>query len=173
MALAGFALDSGIEIFASVVVVWQLSGRAAPERERRAVRLIGLAFLVLAVYLAAQTAATLLAGVRPDPSPLGIGLLAATSVVMFGLAAGKARTGRALGNETLQTEAKVTVIDGSLAAAILVRPRAQRRVRLVVGRPGRGRGAHRVRCPGGHPGARDADADGAGTARDLAGRRVG
>jgi divalent metal cation (Fe/Co/Zn/Cd) transporter len=39
---------------------------------------------------------------------------------MFSLAAGKSRTGKALGNRTLQTEAKVTVIDGALAAAILV-----------------------------------------------------
>jgi divalent metal cation (Fe/Co/Zn/Cd) transporter len=119
VALAGFALDSGIEIFASVVVVWQLKGTATPEREHRAVRLIGLAFLALALYLVAQTAATLAAGIRPDSSPFGIGLLAATTAVMFSLAAGKARTGRALGNQTLQAEANVTMIDGTLAAAIL------------------------------------------------------
>jgi hypothetical protein len=41
VALAGFGLDSLIEIFASVVVVWQLRGEATPERERRALRLIG------------------------------------------------------------------------------------------------------------------------------------
>jgi divalent metal cation (Fe/Co/Zn/Cd) transporter len=39
---------------------------------------------------------------------------------MFSLAAAKARTGRALGNRTLQTEAKVTMTDGALAAAIFV-----------------------------------------------------
>jgi divalent metal cation (Fe/Co/Zn/Cd) transporter len=46
--------------------------------------------------------------------------LAATVVVMLGLATGKGRTGRASGNEVLLTEAKVTYIDASLAAAILV-----------------------------------------------------
>jgi divalent metal cation (Fe/Co/Zn/Cd) transporter len=120
VALAGFALDSGIEIFASLVVVGQLRGTATPAREHRAVRRIGIAFLALALYLVAQTAVTLAAEVRPRSSPLGIGLLAATAIVMFSLAAGKARTGRALGNRTLQTEAKVTVIDGALAATILV-----------------------------------------------------
>ena len=119
VALAGFALDSGIEIFASVVVVWQLNGEATPEREQRAVRLIGIAFFGLALYLVGQTAATLAAGLRPESSPLGVGLLGATTVVMFSLAAGKARTGRELDNATLQAEAKVTAIDGSLAAAIL------------------------------------------------------
>jgi divalent metal cation (Fe/Co/Zn/Cd) transporter len=120
VALAGFALDSCIEIFASLVVVWQLKGSADPDREQRAVRLIGIAFLGLAAYLVAQTCVTLAAGIEPDPSPLGIGWLAATTVVMFALAAAKLRTGRALRNRTLQTEAKVTMVDGSLAAAILV-----------------------------------------------------
>ena len=49
VALAGFALDSVIEIFASVVVVWQLKGTATRAREQHAVRLIGLAFFGLAI----------------------------------------------------------------------------------------------------------------------------
>jgi divalent metal cation (Fe/Co/Zn/Cd) transporter len=120
VALAGFALDSVIEIFASVVVVWQLQGDVAPGREARAVRLVGFAFLGLAGYLTVQTVATLALGIRPDPSPLGIAWLAATVVVMLTLAAAKARTGEALGNRTLQAEARVTLIDGALAAAILL-----------------------------------------------------
>ncbi|MBO0702526.1 MAG: cation transporter, partial [Candidatus Dormibacteraeota bacterium] len=43
-----------------------------------------------------------------------------TAVVMFALAWGKARTGRALGNPVLQTEGRVTTIDGILATAVLV-----------------------------------------------------
>jgi divalent metal cation (Fe/Co/Zn/Cd) transporter len=120
VALAGFALDSCIEIFASVVVVWQLRGDADPERERRAERLIGIAFFALAVYLIGQTVVTLALDVRPGSSPLGIAWLAATCVMMFSLAAAKARTGRELDNRVLQTEAKVTVVDGSLAAAVLL-----------------------------------------------------
>jgi divalent metal cation (Fe/Co/Zn/Cd) transporter len=120
VALAGFGLDSCIEIFASLVVVWQIKGTATPEREQRAVRLIGFAFLGLALYLIGQTAVTLALGVRPESSLLGIGSLAATTVVMFSLAAAKGRTGRALGNRTLQTEAKVTMVDGALAATISV-----------------------------------------------------
>jgi divalent metal cation (Fe/Co/Zn/Cd) transporter len=120
VALAGFALDSVIEIFASVVVVWQLRGDVDPEREGRAERLIGIAFLALAIYLIGQTIVTLALGVRPDSSPLGIAWLSATCIVMFSLATAKARTGRELGNRVLQAEAKVTVVDGSLAAAVLL-----------------------------------------------------
>jgi hypothetical protein len=42
VALAGFGLDSLIEISASAIVIWQLKDPAA-NRERRALRLIGIA----------------------------------------------------------------------------------------------------------------------------------
>ena len=119
VALAGFAFDSFIEIFASIVVIGELTGNADPVRERRAVRRIGFAFFGLAIYITIQSIATVALGIRPDSSPLGIAWLAATVIVMFGLAWGKARTGAELANPVLSAEAKVTVVDGSLAAGIL------------------------------------------------------
>ena len=120
MALAGFALDSFIEVFASIVVIWQLKGTANPEREHRAVRLIGLAFFGLALYIVLQALVTLALDVRPDSSALGIIWLSATCVVMFGLAGARARTGSELGNRVLTAEARVTLVDGALAAGILI-----------------------------------------------------
>ncbi|MGI9147230.1 MAG: cation transporter [Chloroflexota bacterium] len=120
VALAGFGLDSVIEIFASVVVVWQLRQSATPDRERKALRLIGAAFLALALYILAQSAYTLLAGVRPGTSPAGVIWLALTFVTMLLLAYGKGRTGKALDNPVLQTESHVTVVDAYLAGAVLV-----------------------------------------------------
>jgi divalent metal cation (Fe/Co/Zn/Cd) transporter len=119
VALAGFGLDSLIEILASLVVVWQLQDLHAPGRERRALRIIGVAFLLLAVYIAAQSAYVLATGSHPHQSLLGIAWLALTAVAMFLLAAGKRATGRALGSRVLTTEARVTVIDGLLASAVL------------------------------------------------------
>ncbi len=118
VALAGFGLDSVIEIGASAVVVWELSGSTG-ERERRALRLIGVAFLVLTAYLFLQAGIVLAVRHHAADSPLGIGWTAASALVMFGLATGKARTGRALGNPVLQTEARVTLVDGLLATAVL------------------------------------------------------
>jgi len=54
VALAGFGLDSLIEIGASTVVLWELSDTHA-DRRPRALRLIGVAFALLAVYLAVQS----------------------------------------------------------------------------------------------------------------------
>ena len=118
VALAGFGLDSLIEIGASTVVLWELSG-TGEERQRRALRLIGGAFVILAAYLAVQSAVVLAAGYRPGHSVLGIAWTAVTAVAMFALAAGKARTGRELGNPVLATEGRVTLVDGILAAAVL------------------------------------------------------
>jgi divalent metal cation (Fe/Co/Zn/Cd) transporter len=119
VALAGFGLDSLIEIGASTVVIWELSGSGA-ERQRRGLRLIGYAFAALAAYLLVQSTVVLATGYRPRHSLPGIAWTALTAVVMFLLAAGKARTGRALGNPVLRTEGRVTMIDGILACAVLL-----------------------------------------------------
>jgi divalent metal cation (Fe/Co/Zn/Cd) transporter len=118
-AAAGFGLDSAIEIGASLVVVWELTG-VHRAREARALRLIGGAFLVLAAYVAAQAAISLIAGLHPSPSALAIAWTAATVLVMLALARGKAVTGRALGNPVLQAEGRVTLVDAALAASVLV-----------------------------------------------------
>ena len=119
VALAGFGLDSFIEVGASTVVLWELSG-TGEARQRRALRLIAAAFLALAAYLLVQTTIVLATGFHPQPSPLGITWTAMTAAAMFALAAGKNRTGHALANHVLITEARVTVIDGLLACAVLL-----------------------------------------------------
>jgi len=118
VALAGFGLDSLIEIGASAVVIWELSGTGA-ERQRRGLRLIGFAFAALAGYLLAQSTFTLATGYHPHHSVLGIAWTSVTAAAMFALAFGKARTGRALDNPVLLTEGRVTMIDGILATAVL------------------------------------------------------
>jgi len=119
VALAGFGLDSLIEIGASAVVVRELSGSGAGTR-RRALRLIGAAFLLLAFYLAVQCTVVIVAGHRAHHSAAGIAWTALTAGVMFALAWGKERTGSALANPVLRTEGRVTLIDGMLASAVLV-----------------------------------------------------
>ncbi|MDP9028530.1 MAG: cation transporter [Actinomycetota bacterium] len=119
VALAGFGLDSFIEIGASAVVLWELSG-TGEARQRRALKIIGVAFLALAAYLLIQSAAALLGDHHASPSVGGIVWTAVTAAVMFTLAALKTRTGRALGNPVLETEGRVTFIDGLLAVAVLL-----------------------------------------------------
>jgi divalent metal cation (Fe/Co/Zn/Cd) transporter len=118
VALAGFGLDSLIEVGASTVVIWELSG-TGEARRRRALRLIGAAFLALAVYLGIQSTLVLATGFRPRHSVVGIVWTAITAVVMFALAAGKADLGHRLDNPVVRTEGRVTLVDGLLATAVL------------------------------------------------------
>ena len=118
VALAGFGLDSLIEIGASTVVLWELA-KSSEQRQERGLRLIAFAFIGLAVYIAAQSTLVLATGHQANHSTAGIVWTGVTAVVMFVLAAAKARTGRALGNPVLQSEGRVTFIDGVLATAVL------------------------------------------------------
>jgi divalent metal cation (Fe/Co/Zn/Cd) transporter len=119
VALAGFGLDSLVEIGASTVVLWELSG-TDESRRNQALRLIGVAFVALALYIAVQSVIVLAAGYHPKHSAVGIVWTAITAAVMFGLATAKGRTGRALDNPVLITEGRVTFVDGLLATSVLL-----------------------------------------------------
>lgn len=120
VALGAFGIDSLIEILASTVVVWQLNGTDTAERTVPALRVIAVAFVALAIYIAVQSALVLAGGSHPGRSVTGAVWLGVTALAMFALARGKAETGRRLGNAVLRTEARITQIDGALATVILV-----------------------------------------------------
>jgi divalent metal cation (Fe/Co/Zn/Cd) transporter len=119
VALAGFGLDSLIEIFASVVVVWQLTG-VNEHREALSLRLIGIAFITLVIYILAQLLFTFFTGTHAVTSLGGIVWIAATFIAMVLLAFSKRKTGQQLQNEVLLTEGRVTLVDAYLAGAVLV-----------------------------------------------------
>ncbi|MCE4025262.1 cation transporter [Microbacterium sp. Au-Mic1] len=118
VALLGFSLDSLIEIGASTVVIWELTG-ADERRQRLGLRLIGVAFALLAVYLLVQAVVALASAHRAVPLQGGIWWTALTAIVMFLLAFGKHQVGRRLEDPVLLTEGRVTLVDGILAASVL------------------------------------------------------
>jgi hypothetical protein len=127
-ALAGFGLDSLIEIGVSTVVLRELSG-SGENRQLKALWLIGGAFEALAAYLSIQSILVLATGYRPGHSLPGITWTALNAAAIFALAAGKPRIGRALDNPVLMTEGRVTLVDGILAVAV----RAGLALNAVVG----------------------------------------
>ena len=121
VALTGFGLDSVIEFFAAAIVIWQLRGEiAGQERETKAVRLIGMTFFALAVYLAVEGIRDLVTGAQPRESVPGLAIAAAALLVMPGLAVAKRRTGRALGNRTLVADSAETAFCAATSAATLL-----------------------------------------------------
>jgi divalent metal cation (Fe/Co/Zn/Cd) transporter len=119
VALVAFGLDSSVEVFASAVVVWELRG-VDRRRERRAVRAIGAAYLVVAVYILLDSGNALRIANRPEASPIGMLLLAATVLVMAVLGIAKLRVGRELRSATVTADGRFSLVDGSLAGTVLV-----------------------------------------------------
>jgi divalent metal cation (Fe/Co/Zn/Cd) transporter len=121
LALVAFGLDSMVEIFASLVVIWQLRGdTASPARIALALRLVALAFLALGLFLIVTATIRLVGAGEVQESPVGVAYLAATVVVMLALAKAKGALGAELGNHPLAAEARMTLLDGFLAALILL-----------------------------------------------------
>jgi divalent metal cation (Fe/Co/Zn/Cd) transporter len=89
------------------------------QREHRALRLIGVAYLVVAVYVGWDAIRSLVGGNRPEASPGGMVLLAATVLVMGVLGIAKLRVGRQLESPTVVADGRFSLIDGSLAVAVL------------------------------------------------------
>ena len=119
LALIGFGADSIIEVFASSVIVWHLRPgheEDSPERTALALRLVGIAFALLATALATFAIRDLVTGRRPDESLWGAIYLVSAAVVMLGLGWFKHRIARRIESAPLASEATLTVLDGFLAA---------------------------------------------------------
>ena len=123
LALVAFGLDSVVEVFASVVVIRDLSDvRRDPgdRRIHRSLRLLAVAFWLLGAVLLVAGARSLHLASRPLDSPAGIAWLALTAAVMFGLAALKRLTGRRMVSETLVAESAMSFLDGCLSSGVLL-----------------------------------------------------
>jgi divalent metal cation (Fe/Co/Zn/Cd) transporter len=122
IALIGFGIDSAIEGFASVVIVWRFTGsRALSHRaEERAQKLVAIQFFILAPYVAVEAIRALVSGDQPDESVVGIALAASSLVVMPLLGRAKQRIGRRIGSSATASEGKQNLLCAYLAAALLV-----------------------------------------------------
>ena len=125
IALVGFGVDSYVEVFAGAVILWRLSkerhvAEVSAAAERRAVRLIAITFLLLAVGVGIESIRRLLSGEHPDESWFGIGLAIVSLVVMPLLARAKRRVGEQLGSRAVTADATETVLCVWLSAILLV-----------------------------------------------------
>lgn len=125
VALIGFALDSVVEASSGGILIWRLrtedqGTRSAEEAERRAIRLVGVAFLALAVYVGGRAAVDLVTQSRPNESISGIVLAAVSLIVMPVLAWRKRLVARELDSRALQADSTQTTLCTYLSAFLLV-----------------------------------------------------
>ncbi|RCK68914.1 hypothetical protein DT076_13425 [Desertihabitans brevis] len=120
VALVAFGLDSTVEVASGLIILWLFRHRLPESRERLALRLLGVSFFALALYVGVESTRTLLTGADPDPSPVGIGLAVASLVVMPLLSWAQRRTGRALGSNAVVADGTQTLLCTYLSAVLLV-----------------------------------------------------
>jgi divalent metal cation (Fe/Co/Zn/Cd) transporter len=123
ISLVGFGIDSFIEVTSGSVLLWRMSVDAEVHRrelnERRALRIVGVCFLLLAAYIAYESALDLWSRRAPEHSIPGIVLACVSLVVMPLLSRAKRKVGHALGSAAMHADAKQTEFCTYLSAILL------------------------------------------------------
>ena len=123
ISLVGFGIDSFIEVTSGSVLLWRMSVDAEVQRrevnERRALRIVGVSFLLLAAYIAYESVLDLWSRRAPEHSIPGIVLACVSLVVMPLLSKAKRKVGRALGSAAMHADAKQTEFCTYLSAILL------------------------------------------------------
>jgi divalent metal cation (Fe/Co/Zn/Cd) transporter len=119
-ALISFGGDSVVESLSALVIIWQFWREVPEDAERRALRGVAVAFVVLAVYVAVQAVLALVTGARPEASPVGVALALTSLVVMPVLVWGKRRVADALGSPTVRADSMQSLLCTYLSVVLLV-----------------------------------------------------
>jgi divalent metal cation (Fe/Co/Zn/Cd) transporter len=122
IALIGFGLDSAIEGFASVIIIWRFTGHRvfSHDAEQRAQKLVAVQFFLLAPYVAVESVRTLAGGEHPDVSWVGIGLAIGSVILMPILGIAKQRLADQLGSAATAGEGRQNMLCAYLAGALLI-----------------------------------------------------
>src|SRR3954447_11976574 len=122
IALVGFGLDSVIEGFASVIIIWRFTGSRvlSQSAEDRAQKLVAIQFFLLAPYVAIESVRALLGGEHPDVSVLGMALAVWSLVTMPLLGAAKQRIADEIGSAATKGEGRQNMLCAYLAGALLI-----------------------------------------------------
>lgn len=112
IALIGFGIDSAIEGFASVIIVWRFTGwgMLSEAAESRAQKLVAIQFFILAPYVGVESIRALLEGHRPETSVVGIVLAASSLVLMPVLGRAKQRIGSRINSSATASEGKQNLL---------------------------------------------------------------
>ena len=122
IALVGFGLDSAIEGFASLIIVWRFTGQRmfSATAETRAQKLVAIQFFLLAPYVGIEAVHKLATGSSPETSWLGMALTASSVIGMPLLGMAKVRLADELGSPATRGEGNQNLLCAYLAGAVLL-----------------------------------------------------
>ena len=123
ISLVGFGLDSFIELISGSALLWRMAVDAdvqSRERnERRALKIVGACFLLLALYVGYESGADLMLKRAPERSLPGIILACVSLAVMPVLSRAKRKVGRALNSGAMHADARQTDFCAYLSAIVV------------------------------------------------------
>jgi len=124
ISLLGFGIDRFIEVTAGTVLLWRMSVDAdALKRERSemfSLRIVGVCFLALALYVGYESVSDLVSRKAPEHSIAGIVLACVSLVVMPVLSRAKKKVATGLGSSAMHADAKQTDFCVYLSAILLI-----------------------------------------------------
>ena len=123
IALVGFGFDSLIEVTSGAVLLWRLYADVNEARRERveaiSLRLVGICFIVLALYITQDSVTSLLKREAPDESLIGIIVAAVSLIVMPLLVRAKRKVARSINSRALMADSKQTELCTYLSAILL------------------------------------------------------
>jgi len=123
ISLVGFGVDSFIEVTSGATLLWRMTVDADVQsrdrNEKLSLRIVGICFIALAVYIAYESASDLISRRAPGHSIPGIILACVSLVVMPLLSQAKKKVGNELGSAAMRADAKQTDFCVYLSAILL------------------------------------------------------
>ncbi|WP_026976128.1 cation transporter [Alicyclobacillus contaminans] len=126
LSLVAFGADSIIELIASAVLLWRLTLEASGESltrvkkaEKTSSWVVGIALLLLAVYIVVASTDKLVTHQGTDTSFLGIGLAIASGIIMPYLSRAKKRIGSLIGSKALRADGSCSMVCAYMAWIVL------------------------------------------------------
>lgn len=123
VALVGFGFDSLIEVTSGTVLLWRLHADVDEARRERveviSLRIVGVCFVVLALYVSYDSIKSLIRSEAPEESVVGIVLAAVSLIVMPLLVRAKRRVARGINSGALMADSKQTELCTYLSGILL------------------------------------------------------
>lgn len=124
IALVSFGVDSLIEVTSGAVLLWRLHSDVDKERRERveaiSLRIVGVCFVVLAVYVSYDSIKSLIKREAPEESAIGIVLAAVSVIIMPMLVRAKRKVARGINSGALMADSKQTELCTYLSAILLI-----------------------------------------------------
>lgn len=119
VSLFAFGLESSVEVFSSMVAVWDMKGRG-DVRNNISLKMISSALFAISIYIAFSAIKNIIDGHRPQTTVVSILVMTFVSLVMFSVGTMKKNLGKKIRNQVIVTESNFTLLDAMLSTSIIL-----------------------------------------------------